>query len=125
MLWVEGRTAHVITTAARPVTPIGVEQRVEAVEGVTAAAAVGVGPRGAQQVVVVVVSDAPPRRPAPLLAPEPLADAVRAAAGVEVAAVLRTARLPVDIRHASKVDRSRVGRWAERVLAGGRAGRTP
>jgi hypothetical protein len=39
--------------------------------------------------------------------------------------VLRAVRLPVDIRHASKVDRSRVGRWAERVLAGGRAGRTP
>jgi acyl-CoA synthetase (AMP-forming)/AMP-acid ligase II/pimeloyl-ACP methyl ester carboxylesterase len=125
MLWVEGRTAHVITTAARPVTPVGVEQRVEAVDGVTAAAVVGVGPRGAQQVVVVVVSDAPPRRPAPRLAPEPLADAVRAAAGVEVAAVLRAARLPVDIRHASKVDRSRVGRWAERVLAGGRAGSRP
>jgi acyl-coenzyme A synthetase/AMP-(fatty) acid ligase/pimeloyl-ACP methyl ester carboxylesterase len=125
MLWVEGRTAHVITTAARPVTPVGVEQRVEAVDGVTAAAVVGVGPRGAQQVVVVVVSDAPPQRPAPRLAPEPLADAVRAAAGVEVAAVLRAARLPVDIRHASKVDRSRVGRWAERVLAGGRAGSSP
>jgi acyl-coenzyme A synthetase/AMP-(fatty) acid ligase len=128
MLWVEGRTAHVITTAARPVTPVGVEQRVEAVDGVTAAAVVGVGPPGAQQVVVVVVSDAPPRRPAPLLAPEALADAVRAAAGVpgvQVAAVLRAARLPVDIRHASKVDRSRVGRWAERVLAGGRAGSTP
>jgi hypothetical protein len=62
------------------------------------------------------------------LAPEALADAVRAAAGVpgvQVAAVLRAARLPVDIRHASKVDRSRVGRWAERVLAGGRAGSTP
>src|SRR3712207_7568067 len=38
-----------------PVTPVGVEQRVEAVDGVAAAAAVGVGPVGAQVVVVVVV----------------------------------------------------------------------
>jgi hypothetical protein len=31
--------------------------------------------------------------------------------------------LPVDIRHASKVDRTRLARWADRVLAGGRVGR--
>ena len=31
--------------------------------------------------------------------------------------------LPVDIRHASKIDRARVARWADRVLAGGRVGR--
>ena len=35
-----------------------------------------------------------------------------------IAAVLVTDRLPVDIRHASKIDRSRVARWAEQVLAG-------
>ncbi len=34
-----------------------------------------------------------------------------------------TPALPVDIRHASKVDRTAVARWAERVLAGGRVGR--
>ncbi len=125
MLWIEGRTAHVLATATQPVTPVGIEQRVEAVDDVTAAAVVGVGPRGTQQVVVVVVGDGPPRPAAPRLAPEPLAAAVRAAAGVEVAAVLRTDRLPVDIRHASKIDRSRVGRWAEQVLAGQRAGKRP
>ena len=125
MLWIEGRTAHVIATAARPVTPVGIEQRVEAVDGVTAAAVVGVGPRGTQQVVVVVTSRGPTRPAAPRLAPEPLAAAVRAVAGVEIAAVLRTDRLPVDIRHASKIDRNRVGRWAEQVLAGQRTGRRP
>jgi hypothetical protein len=31
--------------------------------------------------------------------------------------------LPVDKRHNSKIDRSRIARWAERVLAGGRMGR--
>ena len=44
--------------------------------------------------------------------------AVRAVAGVDVAAVLLTDALPVDIRHASKIDRARVADWAERVLAG-------
>ncbi|HEY0812116.1 MAG TPA: alpha/beta fold hydrolase [Pseudonocardia sp.] len=124
-LWIEGRTTHVIATAAGPVTPVGIEQRVEAVDGVTAAAVVGVGPRGTQQVVVVVVSSRPPLPAAPRLAAEPLAAAVRAAAGAEIAAVLRTDTLPVDIRHASKVDRNRVGRWAERVLAGQPTRRRP
>ena len=73
-LWVEGRLVHVVTTADGPVTPVGVEQRVQAVAGVDAAAAVGVGPAGTQQVVVVVVPDAgagPPagrRRCSPTLA---------------------------------------------------------
>jgi hypothetical protein len=53
----------------------------------------------------------------------PLADAVRAAVSVPVAAVLAVPGLPVDIRHNSKIDRARVAAWAERVLAGGRAGR--
>ena len=57
--------------------------------------------------------------------PKPLTSAVRAAAGVTVAAVLQTDALPVDIRHASKVDRRRVAEWAERVLAGRRTGRRP
>ena len=45
-LWVEGRLVHVITTADGVVTPVGVEQRVEALDGVAAAAVVGVGPAG-------------------------------------------------------------------------------
>jgi acyl-coenzyme A synthetase/AMP-(fatty) acid ligase len=127
-LWVEGRLVHVIATAAGPVTPVGIEQRAEAVDGVAMAAAVGVGPAGTQQVVVVVVPEPglAARRPgARLLAVAPLTDAVRAGAGVPVAAVLVVDALPVDIRHAAKIDRTRVARWAERVLAGERAGRRP
>ena len=125
LLWVEGRLGHVIATGAGPVTPVGVEQRVAAVEGVDAVAAVGVGPRGTQQVVVVVAGRGPSRPGSPRLAPEPLTAAVRAAAGVPVAAVLRTDALPVDIRHASKIDRSRVAEWSEQVLAGLRTGKRP
>lgn len=125
-LWIEGRLVHVVSTAAGPVTPVGIEQRVEALDGVRAAAAVGVGPAGGQQLVVVVVpTGGAPRPAAPRLAPDPLAARVRHAAQAPVAAVLVTTTLPVDIRHASKVDRTRVARWAGRVLAGDRTAGTP
>ncbi len=125
-LWIEGRLVHVIVTADGPVTPVGIERRVEAVPGVRRAAVVGVGPRGAAQV-VVVVERADVRRSG--LAPAPLRNAVRAAAaegpGVipGVAAVLVVRTLPVDIRHNSKIDRVAVGHWAQRVLDGRRPGR--
>ncbi|MGY1747713.1 alpha/beta fold hydrolase [Modestobacter sp. SYSU DS0511] len=121
-LWVEGRLPHVVTTPAGPVTPVGVEQRVEQLPGVAAAAAVGVGPAGIQQVVVVAVPAGvgSRRRAGMRLAPADLADAVRARAAVPVSAVLTTDRLPVDIRHQSKVDRAAVARQAARLLAGSR-----
>jgi olefin beta-lactone synthetase len=140
-LWIEGRLQHVITTAAGAVTPVGVEQRVEGIDGVTAAAVVGVGPAGAQVVVAVVVVSGvaagrrPGRSPRRLrsgargarlrVADADLADAVRAVAGVDVAAVLLARDLPVDVRHQSKVDRTEVARRAGMLLAGARAGRRP
>jgi len=120
-LWVEGRLLHVVTTADGVVTPVPVEQRVERLDRVAAAAVVGVGPPGCQVVVLVVVPSSPSRQSSPLASPD-LADAVRRAAGVEVAAVLVRPELPLDIRHASKVDRQRLARWATQVLQG-RAGR--
>lgn len=126
-LWVEGRLAHVVTTPSGPVTPYAVEDRVRSLPGLADVAVVGVGPAGTQQVVAVVV---PEERGGPLarlsgapagagrLAAGDLADAVRRAAGVPVAAVLVRDWLPVDVRHASKVDRGAVARWAEGVLHG-------
>ncbi|WP_233495615.1 alpha/beta fold hydrolase [Geodermatophilus sp. TF02-6] len=117
-LWISGRLAHVVTTARGPVAPVGVEQRVEDLAAVSAAAAVGVGPAGGQVVVVVVVpADGSGRRRLAVAGAE-LADAVRAVAGVDVAAVLTARRLPVDVRHQSKVDRRAVARAAARLLAG-------
>ena len=103
-----------------PITPVGIEQRVEAAPGVRAAAAVGVGPAGTQQLIVIVVPEqaAADRWPHPTwrrTSGRPPAS--------PVAAVLTVDALPVDIRHASKVDRLRLARWAERVLGGGRVGR--
>ena len=125
-LWIEGRLVHVIVTAEGPVAPVGIERRVEAVPGVRRAAVVGVGPRGTAQV-VVVVELADVRRSG--LAPASVRDSVRAAAGDTsggvpgIAAVLVVRTLPVDIRHNSKIDRVAVGRWAQRVLDGRRAGK--
>jgi olefin beta-lactone synthetase len=126
-LWVEGRLAHVVTTPSGPVTPYAVEERLRSLPGVADVAVVGVGPAGTQQVVTVVV---PAERGGPVarltgsaagsarLADADLAGAVRQAAGVPVAAVLVRDWLPVDVRHASKVDRGAVSRWAEGVLHG-------
>ncbi len=115
-LWIEGRLSHIIRTAAGVVTPVGVEQAVESIEHVRMAAAVGVGPWGTQQVVVVVTTDPPAGRVQ--LAPLNLVDRVRSVVDVEVATVLAVPELPVDIRHQSKIDRAEVARRAAALLAG-------
>jgi acyl-CoA synthetase (AMP-forming)/AMP-acid ligase II/pimeloyl-ACP methyl ester carboxylesterase len=117
-LWVEGRLPHVIATPDGVVTPVAPEQRVESLDRVARAAVVGVGPRGTQQIVVIVETASPARRVA--LADRELTSSIRAVAGVPVAAVLEVPRLPTDIRHNSKIDRSGLSRWAAGVLAGGR-----
>jgi acyl-coenzyme A synthetase/AMP-(fatty) acid ligase len=122
-LWVEGRLAHVVTAPDGVVTPVGAEQAIERLDGVGAAAVVGVGPSGTQAV-VAVVETVPPARRAGLAAPE-LAARVREAArnaGINVSAVLVVSAQPTDIRHNAKIDRSRLSSWASAVLAGGRAG---
>jgi acyl-CoA synthetase (AMP-forming)/AMP-acid ligase II/pimeloyl-ACP methyl ester carboxylesterase len=119
-LWIGGRLAHVITTPDGPRAPVGVEQAAERVPEVVQAAAVGVGPVGTQQVVVVVVPTI--GAGSGRLADLDLAAAVRRevhdALGVPVAAVLQRDALPVDIRHNSKIDRAHLASWATGVLAG-------
>lgn len=117
-LWVEGRLPHVIVTAEGVLTPVGVEQRAERVAEISRAAAVGVGPRGTQQLVVVAEASPPVRRCR--VADAGLAAAVRETTGLPVAAVLLVPRLPTDIRHNSKIDRTALAAWASEVLAGGR-----
>lgn len=124
-LWIEGRMQHVVTTPEGPVAPGGPEARIDTLAAVSRSAVVGVGPRGTQAVVAVVeaVGPAGARPPRPGLAPSELTAQVRqAAAPVPVAAVLVTGRVPVDIRHNSKIDRTRLARWADSVLAGGPVG---
>jgi len=116
-LWVEGRMPHVIVTPDGVVTPVGPEQRIEALPEVARAAFVGVGPLGTQQQVAVIEAVPPIRRVQQ--APASLAAAVRAAVASPVAAVLIVSALPTDIRHNSKIDRARLSRWATGILSGG------
>ncbi|MEJ1154520.1 alpha/beta fold hydrolase [Microbacterium marmarense] len=115
-LWVEGRLPHVIVGEHGPVAPVGAEQQIERVAGVRRAAVVGVGPHGLRQAVAVVETVPRARRAA--LADPALAAEVRAHAGVTLAAVLAVSELPTDIRHNSKIDRTRLSVWADRTLSG-------
>jgi acyl-coenzyme A synthetase/AMP-(fatty) acid ligase len=113
-LWVEGRLAHVVATADGPVTPVPLEIAVTEATGLRCAVT-GVGPVGCEQVVVVVEDDGKAGLASPVLD-----RAVRDALPHQPpAAVLAARHLPVDVRHNSKVDRARLGRWAGKVLEGG------
>jgi len=115
-LWVEGRAAHVIDAVGGPITSVPVERAVERALGVTRSAAVGVGPAGAQQLVVVIGHPDAEAGPADV----EIAARVRNEVIHPVAAVLAAPSLPVDIRHNAKIDRAAVAAWADSVLAGGR-----
>lgn len=117
-LWVEGRLAHVVVTADGVVTPVAPEQAAESSSLVARAGVVGVGPVGTQQLVAVVETVERTRRPG--LAPHDVADDVRARVSEPLAAVFVVPDLPTDVRHNSKIDRSRLAAWAEDVLSGGR-----
>ena len=119
-LWVEGRMAHIVDTADGPVTPVPLEIAIESATGLRCAVT-GVGPPGCRQVVVVVEHEGKAG-----LASREVDNRVRAAVDPQaIAAVLTVPELPVDRRHNSKIDRTRLGRFAEAVLAGGRAPRRP
>ncbi len=116
-LWVEGRAVHVIHAAGGPITSVPVERSVERALGCGRVAAVGVGPVGAQQLVVVIEDPS-----ADVGQVEPgVAATVRGSVVEPVASVLTVHRLPVDIRHNAKIDRQAVGVWASELLAGRRA----
>jgi acyl-CoA synthetase (AMP-forming)/AMP-acid ligase II/pimeloyl-ACP methyl ester carboxylesterase len=118
-LWVEGRALHVIHAADGPITSVPVERIVERSLTLRRVAAVGVGPVGSQQLVIVV--EDPEATDGPASAE--LATSVRQVVDQPVAAVLTVRRLPVDIRHNAKIDRTVVAAWADDVLAGRRARR--
>ncbi len=115
-VWIEGRSQHVIVTADGPIAPVAAEQAVEAVDAVRRAAVVGIGPHRLRQAVAVVETSPASTRPA--LADPALTAAVRASTSQPLAAVLVVPQLPTDVRHNSKIDRSRLSAWAERTLAG-------
>jgi acyl-coenzyme A synthetase/AMP-(fatty) acid ligase len=120
-LWIGGRLAHVIATPDGPLAPVRLEQAIEMIEGVASAAVVGVGPAGLQQIVAAIQPESPLR--SPRLAPLAIIDQVRTVVTEDVVAVFELPELPVDRRHNSKVDRTRIANWAAAALAGGSLGR--
>ncbi|MFD1346579.1 alpha/beta fold hydrolase [Nesterenkonia halotolerans] len=129
-LWIEGRLQHVLTTAAGPIGPGTVETPVDALSEVARSAAVPVGPQGTQAVVVIVEPESEPKSERiPLRAGRSPVAGVSFAARVratvpeiQIAAVLVLDELPTDVRHNSKIDRTRLAGWAEQVLAGEKVG---
>jgi acyl-CoA synthetase (AMP-forming)/AMP-acid ligase II len=127
-LWIEGRVVHGVHTPQGLLTPVPLEIAAETVPGVGRAAAVGVGPVGVQQVVIVIERN--PLKPASrrwgrhlALADAALAHEIRGATAISqptvpVAAVIVIDRLPVDIRHNAKIDRTALARRVEMFLAG-------
>lgn len=111
-LWIEGRVVHLIHTVDGAVSPVPLEVAAETVPGVVRAAAVGVGPAGVQQVVIVVEGDRDEQAPPELTA------AVRAAVAPQAVAAVWTGELPVDIRHNAKIDRTALGDTMARRLSG-------
>ncbi|CAB4322519.1 MAG: alpha/beta fold hydrolase [Actinobacteria bacterium] len=106
-----GRVQHVITTATQALPCAVVEQSIA--DQISAeVAAVGVGPDGAQVVVVVVSGTGSLRT-----ADSELTADVRAASPHSIAAVL-IGELPVDIRHQSKIRRDVLAESAAELLAG-------
>ena len=120
-LWIGGRTGHVIRTATGPVAPTPIERAVDMLDGIRRSAAVGVGPAGAQVVVVIAETSDVGRRPrqSSLDRIDRIRAAVTEATGLDVAACLEVASLPVDRRHNSKIDRTHLADWVTGVLEGG------
>ena len=114
--------------------PVGMEKVVEQIDGVYMAAAVGIdGAETAEQKVALVVQLESPSG-SPKHCDLPTTDAVRrtvaewldtieqrhgATRQLDIVAILEVPKLPVDRRHNSKIDRTLVAEWANRVLAGG------
>lgn len=119
-LWVEGRLAHVLLCADGPVTPVAAELAAQRVARVPLSALVGVGPAGTQVPVMVIQAPGPALGLADVDMTQRVRDAVRQETGVDVAAVLTMREVPVDVRHRSKVDRTRIAREAADFLAGER-----
>lgn len=119
-LWMGGRVTDVLDTSAGLVAPVRTEQVIETLPDVAMAAVVGVGPAGLHQIVAVVELENPPKKTE--LADLALIDAVRSAVrntiGRDTVAVFSVAKMPVDRRHNSKIDRGLLRTWAGDVLAG-------
>jgi acyl-CoA synthetase (AMP-forming)/AMP-acid ligase II len=103
-IWLAGRKAERVETAAGPLYTDRVEGVFGARDGVLRCALVGVGPRGRARPVLVVEG------------PESAATREAVLSRGLVEAVLFHPRLPVDVRHNAKIHRLALAEWAARRL---------
>jgi acyl-coenzyme A synthetase/AMP-(fatty) acid ligase/pimeloyl-ACP methyl ester carboxylesterase len=114
-LWIEGRVVHMIHAVHGPITPVPLEVLCEKIPNVKRAAAVGIGDKGVQQLVIVLEIDQARED----TASAPMAAQVREElTGFDVVAIWETKKLPVDIRHNSKIDRTALAQKMQKVLSG-------
>ncbi|MCF2572226.1 alpha/beta fold hydrolase [Brevibacterium sp. UCMA 11754] len=120
-VWLEGRLQHVVTTPRGPVGPGGLEALIDSDEQVSRSSIVGIGPTGTQSLVAVLDAEGTYLSPglAPLDLTSRLRELVAEVLGHDLTAVLVAPTFPTDIRHNSKIDRSRLATWADHVLSGG------
>ncbi|TSI13297.1 alpha/beta fold hydrolase [Brevibacterium aurantiacum] len=120
-VWLEGRLQHVVTTPRGPVGPGGLEALIDSDEQVRRSSIVGIGPTGTQSLVAVLDAEGTDLSPglAPLDLTSRLRELVAEVLGHDLTAVLVAPAFPTDIRHNSKIDRSRLATWADHVLSGG------
>ncbi|MFI8939713.1 AMP-binding protein [Streptomyces syringium] len=120
-LWFCGRIDHRIRTASGYLAAEPIEAALDAVPGVSRCALVGIGPADAQMPVLCIQPDAHyQRRRYHELLVRVLAAAAPLPSGATITLVLFRGKLPVDIRHNSKIDRPELSRWAARCLLGRR-----
>ena len=116
-LWIEGRMPHVIVTATAPSRPSDPSKRPSASTGCAERPSWEWARRDSGR--PSCRRDIPPTTCAGLA--DPASRALYARAPLPLVAVLTIPRLPTDIRHNSKIDRTQLSDWAERILAGERA----
>jgi acyl-CoA synthetase (AMP-forming)/AMP-acid ligase II len=110
-LWFAGRKAHVVHTATGPMYSVPCEEVFNLHPAVRRSALVGVGPAGASTPVLVVELE-PGESASPGLTRELLGLGAADARTRAVLDVRYHPRLPVDIRHNSKIDRPALAAWA-------------
>ncbi|WP_350269867.1 alpha/beta fold hydrolase [Brevibacterium sp. CBA3109] len=120
-VWLEGRLQHAVTTPRGPVGPGGLEALIDSDEQVSRSSIVGIGPAGTQSLVAVLDAEGTDLSPglAPLDLTSRLRELVAEVLGHDLTAVLVAPMFPTDIRHNSKIDRSRLATWTDHVLSGG------
>lgn len=113
-LWFLGRKSHRIESPQGLVMPVGLEAVFDQHELVEKSAVVGVGPRGEERAILIVVPKKLPRAATlrERLAIEILRVGLWFPACKSVRGVLFRKHLPVDVRHNAKIDRVRLRDWA-------------